>query len=504
MGVTVCANGLSVVHQGSGGEANATLPDVCLTTVGKPVVPIPYGNNAKSADLAGGTTTVSMDGGNSIAIKGSKFSASTGDAGGDKKGVASGTIEAEAEFISASPTVKFEGVGVCRLSDQMTMNKANTMCLGGAQNPSVSVTEDQEGTYTVDLFLSYSDGEPVQGATYKLIDQTGASFEGTLDNVGKASVSGVAPGEFNIDYGEDSREFMPNIPTKTNPNFNPNANAQLIIEEAKRGEVGFWENSWKRMSGAASWIWGVILGDFNDDASVEQIIANTALTMIPVVDQAADVRDLSANIMTLLSEEERDKPENWLALSLTLIGCVPTFGSAVKGTCKVALKGGKGTSKDTLLAVLRGMGKGDPEKFLRTLDWVDYAKQASNIVSDVLKPCIEVASELASYANRMGADELAEYFLKLADEVKIIDKMVPDKLKEAMGEFDQLFARVLGKGERAYPAKVKHNTGQSAQSGRNSSKTNEEKGKNPVRCKICRRLAGKKIGQCAEASKIKQ
>ncbi|WP_299132380.1 PAAR-like domain-containing protein [uncultured Vibrio sp.] len=487
MGVTVCANGLSVVHQGSGGEANATLPDVCLTTVGKPVVPIPYGNNAKSADLAGGTTTVSMDGGNSIAIKGSKFSASTGDAGGDKKGVASGTIEAEAEFISASPTVKFEGIGVCRLSDQMTMNKANTMCLGGAQNPSVSVTEEQEGTYTVDLFLSYSDGEPVQGATYKLVDQTGASFEGTLDSAGKASVSGVAPGEFNIDYGEDSREFMPNIPTKTNPNFNPNANAQLIIEEAKRGEVGFWENSWKRMSGAASWIWGVILGDFNDDASVEQIIANTALTMIPVVDQAADVRDLSANIMTLLSEEERDKPENWLALSLTLIGCIPTFGSAVKGTCKVALKGGKGTSKDTLLAVLRGMGKGDPEKFLRTLDWVDYAKQASNIVSDVLKPCIEVASELASYANRMGADELAEYFLKLADEVKIIDKMVPDKLKEAMGEFDQLFARILGKSERAYPAKVKHDTGKSAQSGKSNDNTNEKKDKKEFVCPVCKK-----------------
>ncbi len=444
-----------------------------------------------------------MDGGNSIAIKGSKFSASTGDAGGDKKGVASGTIEAEAEFISASPTVKFEGVGVCRLSDQMTMNKANTMCLGGAQNPSVSVTEEQEGTYTVDLFLSYSDGEPVQGAAYKLVDQTGASFEGTLDNAGKASVSGVAPGEFNIDYGEDSREFMPNIPTKNNPNFNPNANAQLIIEEAKRGEVGFWENSWKRMSGAASWIWGVILGDFNDDASVEQIIANTALTMIPVVDQAADVRDLSANIMTLLSEEEREKPENWLALSLTLIGCIPTFGSAVKGTCKVALKGGKGTSKDTLLAVLRGMGKGDPEKFLRTLDWVDYAKQASNIVSDVLKPCIEVASELASYANRIGADELAEYFLKLADEVKIIDKMVPDKLREAMGEFDQLFARILGKGEQAYPAKVKHGSGETAQSGKNSSKVNQEKDKKPVRCKICKRVAGKSEGQCVDALKTK-
>ncbi|HBC3415525.1 DUF4150 domain-containing protein [Vibrio parahaemolyticus] len=503
MGVTVGANGLSIVHKGSGGEANATLPDVCLTKVGKPIVPIPYGNNAKSADLAGGTTTISMDGGNSVAIKGSTFSKSTGDAGGDKKGVASGTIEAEAKFISASPTVKFEGKGVCRLSDQMTMNKANTMCLGGAQNPSVSVTEEQEGTYTVDLYLSYSDGEPVQGATYTLTDQSGEVFAGTLDDNGKASVGGVAPGEFAIEYGEDSRDFMPNVPTKTNPNFNPSANAQLIIEEAKRGEVGFWENAWKRMSGAASWVWGVILGDFNDDASVEQIIANTALTMIPVVDQAADVRDLSANIMTLLNEEEREKSENWLALSLTLIGCVPTFGSAVKGTCKVALKGGKGTSKDTLLAVLRGMGKGDPEKFLRTLDWMDYAKQTSQIVSDVLKPCIEVATELASYANRMGADELGTYFLKLADEVKIIDKMVPDKLKEAMGEFDDLFARILGKSEKTYPAKVKHNTGESAQSGKNSAKANEDKDKKPVRCKICRRIAGKKNGQCKDALKAR-
>ena len=61
-----------------------------------------------------------MDGGNSVSIKGSTFSKSTGDAGCDKKGVASGTIEAEAKFFSASPTVEFEGTGVCRLFAQMT------------------------------------------------------------------------------------------------------------------------------------------------------------------------------------------------------------------------------------------------------------------------------------------------------------------------------------------------------------------------------------------------
>ncbi len=273
----------------------------------------------------------------------------------------------------------------------------------------------------------------------------------------------------------------------------------MLIDETKRGEIGFWESSWRKTAGAANWIWGVILGDFNDDATVEQIIANTAITMLPVVDQAADVRDMVANTMTLLNEEERDKPENWLALSLTLIGCIPVFGSAVKGTCKVALKSGKATSKDDLLAIMRAMGKGDPEKFLRTLDWADYAKQTSQIISDVLQPCIEVATELASYANRMGVDELSNYFLKLANEVNIIDKIVPDKLKEAMTEFDELFKRILGQSDHVYPAKTKRSTGKTSQSGRSNDTVSEKKDKEPIHCKVCKRIAGKAKNQCKEA-----
>ncbi|MBT0124618.1 DUF4150 domain-containing protein, partial [Vibrio campbellii] len=114
MASTIGANGLSIVHKGSGGEANASVPDVCLTKVGKPVVPIPYGNNAKSADLVDGSTSVTADGGNSIALQGSKFSKSTGDAAGDKKGVSSGTIEGEAQFVTSSPNVLIEGKGVAR------------------------------------------------------------------------------------------------------------------------------------------------------------------------------------------------------------------------------------------------------------------------------------------------------------------------------------------------------------------------------------------------------
>ena len=48
MSVTINANDLSIVHQGSGGEANASEPDVCKTTVGPAVKNIAYENNAKN------------------------------------------------------------------------------------------------------------------------------------------------------------------------------------------------------------------------------------------------------------------------------------------------------------------------------------------------------------------------------------------------------------------------------------------------------------------------
>ncbi len=211
----------------------------------------------------------------------------------------------------------------------------------------------------------------------------------------------------------------------------------------------------EKTSGVASWIWGVILGDFNEDATVEQIIANTAITMIPVVDQVGDLRDLAANVLRLLDEEAREDTENWLMLSLTLIG-VSLFWKCSEGTCKVAIKLGKQTPKDDLLAVLRAVGKGDPEKFLRNLQWSDYAKQSAQILSDVIKPCCEVGLELASAANKIGADELAKYFADLVDELKIVDKIGSDKIAEAMKSFEHLFSSILGKAEDVFPARVHH------------------------------------------------
>jgi uncharacterized Zn-binding protein involved in type VI secretion len=127
---TVSANGLTIVHQGSGAIATATIPDVCKTPSSAGPIPLPYPNIAVSADLVAGTTTITLDG-VPAAIQSSKFVKSTGDEPGCAGGVASGVFIGEASFISFSPNVFFEGKPVVRLTDKMLMNKGNTVCAAG-------------------------------------------------------------------------------------------------------------------------------------------------------------------------------------------------------------------------------------------------------------------------------------------------------------------------------------------------------------------------------------
>jgi hypothetical protein len=130
--VTVNVNGLSLVHEDSGGVSTATLPDVCFTP--PTGAPAPYPNVAWSRDLAAGSSLVRADGGHRIAVAGSAFARSTGGEPGSSGGVTSGVSGGEATFLTHSFDVTVEGRGACRLTDKMLHNHGNTIdCAGVVQ-----------------------------------------------------------------------------------------------------------------------------------------------------------------------------------------------------------------------------------------------------------------------------------------------------------------------------------------------------------------------------------
>jgi hypothetical protein len=146
MGVTVSANSRSVVHKNSNGVTIA-FPDVCKTPTPTGPIPIPYPNIAKSSDTAKGTKKVKCDG-NPVCTKDSNFSTSTGDeAGSAGGGVLSGKIKGQAEFVSFSFDVKFEGKAVARAFDLLLHNNKNTPPFPLIQGPAIGMGDEKGHCY---------------------------------------------------------------------------------------------------------------------------------------------------------------------------------------------------------------------------------------------------------------------------------------------------------------------------------------------------------------------
>lgn len=84
------------------------------------------------------------------------------------------------------------------------------------------------------------------------------------------------------------------------------------------------------------WLWEAVQGDFNDERSTGQIAFDAGISMIPLVDQVCDIRDLIANCKGIAqSKPEEDNTWKWVALALTLIGLFPSLGSLLKGVLKI-------------------------------------------------------------------------------------------------------------------------------------------------------------------------
>jgi uncharacterized protein (TIGR03034 family) len=427
MAVTINANGLSIVHKGSGGEANATLPDVCATTMGPSTVNIAYGNNAKSSDLVGGTKTITADGGHPIAIKGSKFSKSTGDEGGDKKGIVSGTIQGEAEFISGSPTVLFEGKGVCRLSDQMTMNSGNTMCLGGVQNPSISNDEEDVFLYDLTIKCRHPDGVLLKNSTFSIIDGSGSEIQsGEIDGSGQGKAMDLSSGLINIKITESTNPFEIDEPLRqNNPYYKTESENETFFELVTKGKCGFWQKKGINIS-ASTWgdmpltltssmdFYDLVLQEVQwhyshyQSQSAMKELANDVITAIDVC-SIIDTKQCIARIVPSIIEEGD---------ILAALLCLKESETA-----------------NNVFAFMRCRGKGNPQNYLKEYNWDEFKKILNTDIDALLQKIKNRISWLQEQAERCNYAYLAsEVFTVYLDKISEYLKKSPEYVSSLVDE----------------------------------------------------------------------
>ncbi|EHH0682369.1 DUF4150 domain-containing protein [Vibrio vulnificus] len=419
MASTIGANGLSIVHKGSGGEANASVPDVCLTKVGKPVVPIPYGNNAKSADLVDGSTSVTADGGNSIALQGSKFSKSTGDAAGDKKGVSSGTIEGEAQFVTSSPNVLIEGKGVARQSDQMTMNNGNTMCFG-VQNPSFSVEEDLEETFIMDVCVRHPNGQRLVNAPFKLSDEQGSTvYEATLDEKGRSDADPLKGGKVKLLVEESQDPFVVTPVRRENPRHVDSQSDDDFFNIAAKGQRGFWQPTRIDTVGTA---WGSIGQTLSSDRYFQDMVSAEVIQHFTHYHPDTTF-DVSKTCDALIGNLDQPLPHTTESLLAYTLPQVLEEGELLS----VLLRLAPHETTDRMLAYMRARGKGNPQTYLADYDWQAAEKSINSELDALLNKLKSRLTFLRDEASKLQYAYLSEdVFDKHINTLSSYMKLLPD------------------------------------------------------------------------------
>ena len=184
------------------------------------------------------------------------------------------------------------------------------------------------------------------------------------------------------------------------------------------------------------WFWEAVEGDFNESRSTSQILVDAGISMIPLVDQVCDLRDLIANCRKL----SRDQSDvwNWVALALTLIGLFPALGSLVKGVLKIFFgfvrrSGGEKVGEAVDAAMSWAIS------FLRRRQVQKYLKLHK--VDDVLK---WLATEVKAMRATISTRELAGAFdraIKVLAELTSKIEYVPvlsGKAKQALAEVKKI------------------------------------------------------------------
>jgi hypothetical protein len=201
------------------------------------------------------------------------------------------------------------------------------------------------------------------------------------------------------------------------------------------------------MVDGATWLAGALQGDFNKSPTTGQMITGGIISMIPVVDQVCDVRDIVANCLNLSDPKAREDTENWVALGLTCVGFVPLAGSAVKTVGKVALRHA-GKLIDLLkqmewlekhrgsLKIMIPWGRA-PIDWLKKFDWQAACKQAADKAKAAFlnaKGKAETAAKYAFGIVQAKLKQLVELFDAIAKRIGQVMQDIAKSIKEKVNK----------------------------------------------------------------------
>ena len=188
-------------------------------------------------------------------------------------------------------------------------------------------------------------------------------------------------------------------------------------------------------------IGGGLTGEFNEDPNFAMIGVDLGVSLVPVLDQASDVRDIYAHLYFMTVKEQYDRFMRWIGLVFSLIGLFPEIGSAIKGASKFIIKGVREvlTHIEELLLPLRRILPeiADVRRFQAyiTRNWSSFVAFGTMAWNKALNRVTRLVNAASTFVGRQK--------MRIHDALARIREIAPSKLASAFSWGKRQFDNVL-------------------------------------------------------------
>jgi hypothetical protein len=183
--------------------------------------------------------------------------------------------------------------------------------------------------------------------------------------------------------------------------------------------------------GVGAWLADLVTGA---GSSPSHIIVTGILGVVPGVGQVMDARDLVLGVIAVAKTP--GAVGAWVDLVITLIGCIPAAGDALKVGFKLMQKG---VPFGRVLEAVSPKMRGNVEQFMHKIDWTGLAAQCKTLFGKSIDAFVDgldcwVVKAVA------GRAEVAQ----ITQELRALERRGPAMIDEAIGELRQMHQKMLG------------------------------------------------------------
>ncbi|GGZ11713.1 hypothetical protein ACFFTM_23385 [Pseudoduganella plicata] len=186
----------------------------------------------------------------------------------------------------------------------------------------------------------------------------------------------------------------------------------------------------KAESNITTWLGDLVTGA---GSSPSHIIITGILGVVPGVGQAMDIRDLVLGIIAI--SRTPTAIAVWVDLVITLIGCIPAVGDALKVGFKLMKRG------HNFGRILEGVSPklhGNVEKFMRDVNWTMLANESKGLFKKTIAAFIDGLDSWMVKAVAGGTG-----VRQIIGELRTIEKNAPKMIDDAFAELKQLHAKMM-------------------------------------------------------------